>query len=90
MHGFQLYRMDGQRAIPLALPDPRNHPKGKILDVLGYSANPGASLSFGQGGTIIVRQYGLRPKEGHWDEDYSRFGIKGLEDVGDPLILFIG
>lgn len=86
MRSYQLYRIEGRRAVPLTLPDPRTHPKGKILDVLGYSANPGAELELKPNGDIIERRWGFMPKEGHWDEDYSRFGIKDFEGVGGELL----
>lgn len=86
MSSFQLYWIEGRRAIPLTLPDPRTHPKGKILDLLGYNANPGAAVELKADGTIIESRWGFMPKEGHWDEDYSRFGIKGFDAVGGELM----
>jgi hypothetical protein len=86
MRSFQLYRIEGRRAIPLKLPDPRRHPKGKILDVLGYSANPGSEIELRPDGNIVEHRWGFMPKEGHWDEDYSKFQIKGFEAVGGSLL----
>lgn len=86
MRSYQLYRIDGRRAIPLTLPGSRTHPKGKILDVLGHSANPGAELSLKADGTIVKRVWGYMPKEGHWNEDYSKYGIKGFDINGGELL----
>lgn len=86
MRSYRLYRIEGRRAVPLTLPDPRTHPKGKILDVLGHNANPGAELSLKPDGTIVKRVWGYMPKEGHWDEDYSKYGIKGFDAVGGALL----
>jgi len=86
MRSCQLYRIEGRRAVPLDLPDPRTHPKGKILDVLGYSANPGAEIELQPNEDIIERRWGFMPKEGHWDEDYSKFGIKDFEGIGGVLL----
>lgn len=86
MHSYQLYQFNGRRAIPFKLPDPKTHPKGKILDVLDYNANPGATISFGKDGSIVERRYGFMPKKGHWDEDYSKYGIRGFEAVGGELL----
>jgi len=86
MRSYQLYRIEGRRAVPFTLPDPRTHPKGKILDVLGYSANPGARIELRPDGTIVESRWGFMPKEGHWEEDYARFGIKGFEAVGGELL----
>ena len=79
MHSSQIYQIQGRRAIPLTLPDAKKHPKGKVLEVLGSSANPGSEVSLTKEGTILERVWGYMPKDGHFDEDYSKFGLKGLE-----------
>lgn len=79
MHGSQIYRIRGRRAIPLTLPDGKTHSKGKVLEVLGHNANPGAEVTLNRDGTILKRVWGYMPKEGHFHEDYSRWGLKGLE-----------
>jgi hypothetical protein len=79
MHSSQIYRIHGRRAIPLPLPDAKKHPKGKILEVLRSSANPGSEVSLAKDGTILERVWGYMPIEGHFDEDYSKYGLKGLE-----------
>lgn len=79
MHSSQIYQIQGRRAIPLTLPDASKHPKGKVLEVLGHSANPGSEISLTKEGTILERVWGYMPKEGHFDEDYSKYGLKGLE-----------
>ncbi len=85
MRSYQLYRIDGRRAVPVNLPDPRTHPKGMILDFLGYNANPGAMIELNADGLIVERCWGFMPKEGHSDEDFSKFHIKGFEAPGDEL-----
>lgn len=80
MHSFQIYRIRGHQAIPVALPDIKAHPKAKVLEALDYGANGGAEVSITKDGTMIVREWGFMPKEGHFDEDYSKYGLKGLED----------
>ena len=77
---FQLYRIRGHRAIPIKLPRNDANPKGKILEVLEYNANPGSEIELKADGTIIERAWGFIPKEGHWVEDYSRYGLKDFED----------
>jgi len=86
MHTFQAYRIAKHRAIPLKLPDSTTHPKGKVLEVLGYNANPGSTISLSTDGSIVERRYGFMPKKGHWDEDYSKFGLKGFDAVGGTLL----
>ena len=85
MHNFQIYRIRGHRAIPLTLPALKGHPKAKVLDVLGYNANPGAVVSLTKDGSIVEERYGFMPKEGHWDEDYSKYGLKDFDAVGGTL-----
>jgi len=85
MHSSQLYRIEGRRAVPVNLPDPRTHPKGKILNFLGYNANPGAMIELKADGLIVERCWGFMPKEGHRDKDFSEFDIKGFEAPGDEL-----
>lgn len=85
MHSFQVYRVTARRAVPLKQPDIRSHPKAKILDVLGYNANPGETAHVTKDGHIVVIRYGFMPKEGHWDEDYSKFGLKGFDALGGSL-----
>lgn len=84
MHSYQVYRISGRRAVPLSLPADTTHPKGKIFDVLTTSANPGAVVSFSKNGEILKRIYGLMPKEGHFNEDYSKYGLGDFE--GSSLI----
>ena len=79
MHSSQIYRIQGRRALPITLPDARKHPKGKVLEVLGTSANPGSELSLAKDGTLLERVWGYMPMEGHSNEDYSKYGLKGLE-----------
>lgn len=84
MNSYQVYRVSGLRAFPLSLPEDTAHPKGKIFDVLTTNSNPGSEVSFSKNGGLIKRSYGFIPKEGHFDEDYSRYGLKGFE--GGTLI----
>jgi hypothetical protein len=79
MHSSQIYQIQGRRAIPLTLPNAKKHPKGKVLEVLGSSANPGSETSLTKGGTILKRVWGYMPMEGHFDEDYSKYGLRELE-----------
>lgn len=79
MHSAQIYRIRDHRAIPMTLPDAKAHPKGKVLEVLGHSANPGSEVTLTKDGTILKRVWGYMPKEGHFDEDYSKYDLKGLE-----------
>lgn len=79
MHSSQIYRIRDRRAIPLKLPDPKTHPKAKVLGVLGHSANPGSEITITKDGTIQERVWGYMPLEGHFDEDYAKYGLKGLE-----------
>jgi hypothetical protein len=79
MHSSQIYRIRDRRAIPVTLPDAKAHPKGKVLEVLGHSANPGSEITITKDGTILERVWGYMPKKGHFDEDYSKYGLKGLE-----------
>jgi hypothetical protein len=79
MHSSQIYRIQGRRAIPLSLPDAKKHPKGKVLEVLGHSANPGSEISLTKEGSILERVWGYMPKEGYFDEDYTKYGLKGLQ-----------
>lgn len=81
MSGYQLYRIQGRRAIPLTLPDPAVHPKGKILSVLTTTANPGASLTWENSTTLIESSYGHTPKAGHFDEDYSKYGLPNFDGL---------
>jgi hypothetical protein len=79
MQSSQIYRFRGQRAIPVELPNIKTHPKARIYEVLTHSANPGSEVTLAKDGTILQRSWGLMPKEGHFDEDYSKYGLKGFE-----------
>ena len=79
MHSHQLYRIKNQSVIPLS-PKRRNlTPKSKILDVLGYSANPGATLRWDSDGTLVESVYGYMPRKGHFEEDYSVYGLSDFD-----------
>lgn len=74
--------------MPLKLPDVSTHPKAKILEVLGFKANTGAEVSLAKDGSIVERRYGYTGKEGHWDDDHSKFGVKDF-DLDYGVLLFI-
>ncbi|CAN5876751.1 hypothetical protein BH11VER1_BH11VER1_32890 [soil metagenome] len=76
MHSSQIYQIKGRRAVPLPLPDAKTHPKGKILEAVGYSANPGSEITLSKDGTILVTAWGFTPKEG---QDYSKYGLPAFE-----------
>jgi len=79
MDSSQIYQIRDRRAIPLKLPEAKTHPKGKVLEVLGHSANPGSEVTLTKDGTILERVWGYMPKEDHADGNYSKYGLKGLE-----------
>jgi len=79
MDSSQIYQIRDRRAIPLTLPEAKTHPKGKVLEVLGHSANPGSEVTLTKDGTILERVWGYMPKEDHADGNYSKYGLKGLE-----------
>ncbi|MFZ2279936.1 MAG: hypothetical protein WAW39_19215 [Prosthecobacter sp.] len=86
MNDCQIYRISNRRAIPLSLPADTAHPKGKIFEVLTTTNNPGSEVAFSKNGELIKRSYGFKPKEGHFNEDYSRYGLKGFD--GGTLCFF--
>lgn len=81
MHSTQFYRISNRRALPFRLPDPLGHPKSKVLDILTTNANPGSEAHFSRDGAIIVRSWGFMPKEGHFDEDFSKYELKDFDGV---------
>ena len=86
MHSFQIYRILERRAIPLKLPEASSNPKSKILDVLTTNANPGSEVLISKDGAIIQRSYGYVPKPGHYEEDYSKYGLKDFDESGGVLL----
>lgn len=84
MQSYQVYRISGRRAIPLELPDDRTHPKGRIFDVLTTTSNPSSQVSFSKNGKLIKKSSGFIPKDGQFEEDYSKFGLKGFD--GEALV----
>ena len=76
MHSSQIYRIRDRRAVPIALPDARTHPKGKLLEGLGTTANPGSEVTLGENGTLLKRAWGYVPD---WNVDYAKHGLKGFE-----------
>ena len=81
MHASQVYRMKGRRAVPVSLPDAATHPKGRIMKVLTKTANPSSRLKFTKDGGIDQRVSGLIPSEGHWDDDFSKYGVGDFDDT---------
>ncbi|MEN3942985.1 hypothetical protein WJU23_16930 [Prosthecobacter sp. SYSU 5D2] len=76
MSSSQIYRIRDRRATPLSLPAATTHPKGKNLEVLQRSANPGSEITFAQDGTLLQRVWGYVPD---WNLDYSKHGLSGFE-----------
>ena len=87
MHGTQVYRIAKRRAFPLELPPASSHPKGAIFKVLESTANPGSEVVLNKDGSLTKRMWGFLPAKGHWNEDYSRFGIRGFGNPGNELFL---
>ncbi len=71
-----IYRIRENRAIPVELPDPKTHAKGKVLEEIQYSANPGIEIKLGEKGAILKTMWGIMPKEG---VDYSKYGLANIE-----------
>ena len=76
MHSSQIYRIRDRRAIPLSLPAARTHPKGKLLEGLQSTANPGSEINLTKEGSILMRGWGYVPDLA---VDYSKHGLSGFE-----------
>ncbi len=76
MHSSQIYRVRDRRAVPIALPDAKMHPKGKVLEGLGTTANPGSEVTLEENGSLLMRAWGYAPD---WNVDYAKHGLKGFE-----------
>jgi hypothetical protein len=76
MHASQIYRMRDRRAIPLSLPTAKTHPKGKLLEGLQRTANPGLEIDLTKDGSILMRGWGYVPD---FAVDYSKHGLSGFE-----------
>jgi hypothetical protein len=75
MHGVQFYEIRGKRAIPLKLPDPITHPKGKVFQHVEVSANPSSSV-----GTLGKDRFsqvlsGFLPKDGKHPAALKQLGF---------------
>ena len=51
------------------------------MKVLTTSANPSSRLEFTKDGGLIQRVTGLIPREGHWDDDFSKYGVGDFDDM---------
>lgn len=80
MWSSQIYRIRNHRAIPITFPVHKTHPKGKLIEGLGNTTNPGSEVSLSADGTILKRVWGITPDQ---NVDYSKHGLKGFE--GDLL-----
>jgi hypothetical protein len=76
MHSSQIYRIRDRRAIPLSLPETTTHPKGKLLEGLQSTANPGSEVTLTKDGFIRRRGWGYVPD---FTVDYSKHGLTGFE-----------
>jgi hypothetical protein len=76
MHSSQIYHIRDRRAVPIALPDAKTHPKGKVLEGLGTTANPGSEVTLEENGSLLMRAWGYVPD---WNVDYAKHGLKGFE-----------
>lgn len=76
MYSSQIYRISDRRAIPLSFPAAKTHPKGKLVDELQSTANPGSEVATIKDGTIVRRAWGFVPDS---RVDYSKQGLTGFE-----------
>jgi hypothetical protein len=76
MSSSQVYRIRDRRAIPVVLPDSKTHPKGKLLEGLDASANPGSEVTLAKDGTILRHAWGYVPDG---NVDYSKHGLEGFD-----------
>jgi hypothetical protein len=76
MHNFELYEIKGKRAIPTRLEWDNKNPKGKVLDHLTMSSNPGHEFSKWTSSTCFsMESYGLREKKDDPGFDYDKYGL---------------
>ena len=76
MASSQIYRIRDLKAIPLSLPAATTHQKGKLLEGLQSTANPGSEITPTNDGRILRRVWGYVP---NWNLDYSKHGLSGFE-----------
>jgi hypothetical protein len=76
MHSSQIYRIRDRRAVPIALPEAKTHPKGKVLEGLSTTANPGSEVTLEENGTLLMRVWGY---VADWNVDYAKHGMEGFE-----------
>jgi hypothetical protein len=76
MHSSQVYRIRDRRAIPLAFPADKTHAKGKFLEGLTTTANPGSEVALHKDGSIVRRKWGYVPDA---RVDAAKHGLAGFE-----------
>ena len=69
----QLYRLSGRRAFPVKLPDPKDHPKGKMLAVLFTSSHNGREFRWQDNQTLIELNWKHPFKPDSTGEEESRY-----------------
>ena len=71
--------MKGSRAVPIKLPDPTSHPKGKICTIL-EPHRYWTSLNWHDAKTCVQLAHGFRPKVDHFDDDYAKYGLPDFDN----------
>ncbi len=75
MHGFQIYRIKGRRAVPVGVPAETPLPKARVRDLLKKRTNGGSWANLLPDGRIETGVCGFDWKHGVAKEDFIRLGF---------------
>ena len=76
-----VYRVQGSKLTPTKIPEDTTIPKSKILDVLTFNSNGGFEFRWDKDGSLVRYTWGYIPKKGHFEEDYSKYGLPDFDLV---------
>ena len=79
--GSIVYLVNGAKLTPISIPEDTSIPKSKILDVLAFNSNGGSEFSWDPDGSLVRYTSGYIPKQGHFDEDYAKYGLPDFDQV---------
>ena len=80
MHGYQLYEIQGRRAVPVKLSYKGKLRKGRVYDFTTTGANPGADIRMVSNTECTVDEYGLHVKDNAPDDTFDKLGLGGFDD----------
>ena len=79
--GSVVYHVKRSKLTPISIPKDTTISKSKILGVLTFNSNGGCEFLWDEDGNLVRYTWGYIPSPGHFEEDYSKYGLGDFDQV---------